>query len=127
MASLEYLRECMERDLEIMEDKTKPDDIRAAARARFWHCEKRAGTMERNGATEDSPGVFLIGYSEEQFFRKPRKTELAAIDLKAKKAETDRKAYGELVMQKWDDVEHADKRKMLDHKAEIQIAAREKL
>lgn len=47
MASLEYLQEEMQRALEVMDDNTKPANIRHAARSRFWHCEKRVGTMLR--------------------------------------------------------------------------------
>lgn len=64
MASLEYLREEMASALAIMDDKSKPTEVRRAARARFWHCEKRVGTMERGGFTEDDPGHFMPGYSE---------------------------------------------------------------
>jgi hypothetical protein len=50
--------------LAIMDDKSKPPEVRRAARARFWHCEKRVGTMERGGYTEDDPGHYMLGYSE---------------------------------------------------------------
>jgi len=64
MASLEFLRDQMEHDLAVMDDKSKPFEVRRAARARFWHCEKRVGAMERGGFTHDEPGHHLIGYSE---------------------------------------------------------------
>lgn len=64
MASLEYLREMMAADLAIMDDTSKPSEVRRAARSRFWHCEKRAGAMERAGLSDDEPGHILTGYSE---------------------------------------------------------------
>lgn len=67
MASLDYLREEMQRAAEIMDDQSKPFTVRHAARSRFWHCEKRVGTMVRGGFTEDDPGHYLIGYSEIAF------------------------------------------------------------
>lgn len=64
MASLDYLREEMASALAIMDDTSKPSHVRNAARSRFWHCEKRAGAMERGGFTNDEPGHMLLGYSE---------------------------------------------------------------
>jgi hypothetical protein len=49
------------------------------------------------------------------------------IDIKVAKAARERAKYADLVMKVWDDWEHADKREMLDRKAEVQITAREKL
>lgn len=49
------------------------------------------------------------------------------VDLKAAKKEQERKRYADLVMQKFNDFEHADKREFLDRKAEVQIKARETL
>jgi hypothetical protein len=53
--------------------------------------------------------------------------ESPVIDLKAAKAERERKCYAALVLQKFSDMEHADKRAFLDRKAEVEIAARERL
>lgn len=39
----------------------------------------------------------------------------------------EKERYDRLVLQTWDDVEHADKRQMLDRKADVQIKARERL
>lgn len=78
MASLEYLREEMARAAEIMDDTSKPFDVRRAARSRFWHCEKRVGTMERGGLTDDEPGTFMLGYSEIGIADRPSK--LAAVE-----------------------------------------------
>lgn len=39
----------------------------------------------------------------------------------------DKQRYADLVMQTFRDAEHADRRKFLDRKAEVQIAARERL
>lgn len=64
MASLEYLQECMADALRRMDDPARPAHERRAARSMFWHCEKRVGTMERGGFTEDDPGHFMMGYSE---------------------------------------------------------------
>lgn len=72
MASLDYLREEMASALAVMEDTSKPSETRRAARARFWHCEKRVGTMERGGRTEDDPGHILLGYSELGYSRAPK-------------------------------------------------------
>jgi hypothetical protein len=47
--------------------------------------------------------------------------------MKEAKARIEKKRYAALVMQTWDDMEHAEKREMLDRKAEVQIAARERL
>lgn len=74
MASLDYLREEMAAALAIMDDTSKPSHERNAARSRFWHCEKRAGAMERGGFTEDEPGHMLIGYSEIGIPSVPKKT-----------------------------------------------------
>jgi hypothetical protein len=54
-------------------------------------------------------------------------SEPVVLDLAAAKAERDRKRYAALVMKAWDDQEHAEKRAFLDRKAEVQIAARERL
>lgn len=76
MASLEYLREEMAAAFVAMDDKSKPSEYRRAARARFWHLEKRVGTMERGGLEEDNgedwnpvtpAGWPLLGYSETGF------------------------------------------------------------
>ena len=73
MASLEYLREEMASALAIMDDTSNPSHVRNAARSRFWHCEKRVGTMVRGGLTEDDPGHFMLGYSELGFASAPKK------------------------------------------------------
>lgn len=49
------------------------------------------------------------------------------INLAEAKKRREREAYSRLVMKAWDDMEHADKRKVLDLKAETQIKARERL
>jgi hypothetical protein len=49
------------------------------------------------------------------------------VDIKVIKKQRDKDRYAELVLKAWDDQEHADKRKILDLKAEMQIAARERL
>lgn len=67
MASLFYLREEMESAYRIMNDKTKPFNVRRAARHRWHHCMIRVGTMERGGFDEDEPGHYLRGYGEEGF------------------------------------------------------------
>lgn len=64
MASLEFLQECMEQARLAMDDPKRPSNVRRAARSRFWHCEKRVGTLLRSGRTEDEPGHYMIGYSE---------------------------------------------------------------
>lgn len=101
MASLEYLRECMEGARLRMDDPTRPAEERRAARAMFWHCEKRVGAMVRGGFTEDDPGHFMLGYSE-LGYSSPAKRQPAPT------TEEQRRAY-------------------LDRKAEVQIAAREAL
>lgn len=76
MASLDYLQEEMQRAFEVMDDRAKPAHIRNAARARFWHCKKRVGTMQRGGLTHDEPGYLLIGYSEQQFYRDSKRKDV---------------------------------------------------
>lgn len=49
------------------------------------------------------------------------------INLADAKKRRDREAYNRLVMQTFDNMEHADKREVLDRKAEVQIKARERL
>jgi hypothetical protein len=49
------------------------------------------------------------------------------VDLKAAKKEQERKRYAALVLKTFDEFEHADKREVLDRKAEVQIKARERL
>lgn len=49
------------------------------------------------------------------------------ISLADAKKKREREAYNRLVLKAWDDMEHADKRKVLDLKAETQIKARERL
>jgi hypothetical protein len=49
------------------------------------------------------------------------------ISLAEAKAEKERKAYAALVLSTFDQFEHDDKRDQLDRKAEVQIAARERL
>jgi len=49
------------------------------------------------------------------------------ISLADAKRKRGREAYSRLVLQKFDEMEHADKRKVLDMKAEVQIKARERL
>jgi hypothetical protein len=49
------------------------------------------------------------------------------VSLADAKKKREREAYNRLVLQKFDEMEHADKRKVLDHKAEVQIKARERL
>lgn len=78
MASLEYLREEMASALAIMDDKSKPSEVRRAARARFWHCEKRVGAMERGGFSEDDPGHYMLGYSEIGYSKAKPKTSPAS-------------------------------------------------
>lgn len=48
-------------------------------------------------------------------------------DLAAAKKERERKQYAALVLKVFDEMRHADKRVALDRKAEVQIAARERL
>lgn len=105
MASLDYLREEMQRAFEIMDDMSRPSEVRRAARSRFWHCEKRVGAMERGGRTEDEPGHYLLGYSETGF----------APSSRAGHKEESSKTYAE------------QRREYLDQKTEVQIAARERL
>lgn len=49
------------------------------------------------------------------------------VDFKAARKERERRRYADLVMKTFSDMEHADKRAVLDRKAEVQIAARERL
>lgn len=49
------------------------------------------------------------------------------ISLAEAKKKREREAYNRLVLQKFDEFEHADKREFLDKKSEIQIKARERL
>jgi hypothetical protein len=49
------------------------------------------------------------------------------IDLKEVRKQKEHEAYNRLVLQAFDEMEHADKRKVLDLKAEVQIKARERL
>lgn len=51
----------------------------------------------------------------------------AVVNLASAKQARDRTRYAALVMKVWDDMEHADRRVFLDRKAEVQIAARERL
>lgn len=53
-------------------------------------------------------------------------TAKVAILSEAKKAKEDEN-YNRLVLKAFDDMEHHDKRQILDKKAEVQIAARERL
>lgn len=107
MVSLDYLKEMMERDLAVMDDPTQPAEIRRVARNRFWHCEKRAGAMERSGRTEGDPGHFLIGYGE--------------IDTVRHGGSKDKE------MRFPKDAQMDARREYLDRKSEVQIAARETL
>jgi hypothetical protein len=102
MAHIDFLRDQMERDLAVMDDHSKPFDVRRAARSRFWHCEKRVGAMERAGLTEDEPGHYLVGYSEIGFgpTQKGKRAALTPDD---------------------------QRRELNDRRTEVQIAAREKL
>lgn len=49
------------------------------------------------------------------------------INLAAAKKKREREAYNRLVLKAWDDMDHEDKRKVLDLKAEVQIKARGQL
>lgn len=49
------------------------------------------------------------------------------IDLAELRRRRERERYAALVMKAWDDQEHAAKRDHLDRKAEVQIAARERI
>jgi hypothetical protein len=49
------------------------------------------------------------------------------IDLGAAKKERERKHYAALILRAYDDIEHADKREVLDRQAQMQIKARERL
>lgn len=49
------------------------------------------------------------------------------INLADAKKKREREAYNRLVLQTFDKMAHADKRKTLDLKAEVQIKARERL
>lgn len=49
------------------------------------------------------------------------------ISLADAKKRKEREAYSRLVLKAWDDMEHADKRQVLDRKAEVQIRSRERL
>ena len=49
------------------------------------------------------------------------------VDLKEVRKQKERDAYNRLVLQKFAEMEHADKRKVLDLKSEVQIKARERL
>lgn len=49
------------------------------------------------------------------------------ISLADAKKKKEREAYSRLVLNAWDDMDHRDKRKVLDLKAEVQIKARERL
>lgn len=64
MASLEYMREVMNEARRIADDRSQPAHVRHAADARFWHCVKRFGTMERGGLTHDEPGHYMKGYRD---------------------------------------------------------------
>lgn len=48
-------------------------------------------------------------------------------DIKQFKKRREREKYNALVLAAYDALEHADKRAMLDQKAEVQIKARERL
>ena len=49
------------------------------------------------------------------------------VSLSETKKAVERKRYAALVMAAYDDMEHADKRAMLDRRAKVQIEARERL
>lgn len=49
------------------------------------------------------------------------------VDLAATKKRRERERYNALVLKTFKDMEHADKRELLDQKAEIQIKGRERL
>jgi hypothetical protein len=49
------------------------------------------------------------------------------VSLAEAKKKREREAYKRLVLKAWDDMDHEDKRKVLDLKAEVQIKAREQL
>lgn len=49
------------------------------------------------------------------------------ISLADTKKKREREAYNRLVLKVWDNMDHEDKRKVLDLKTEVQIKAREKL
>ena len=49
------------------------------------------------------------------------------VSLADAKKRKEREAYNRLVLRKFDEMEHDNKRKILDLKAEVQIKAREKL
>lgn len=48
-------------------------------------------------------------------------------DLKVARDARKREEYNRLVLKTWDDMEHDDKRAMLDRRAEVQIKNRERL
>lgn len=102
MASLEYLREEMQRAREMMDDPNQPSTIRHASRNRFWHCYRRVGAMERGGLTHDEPGHFMLGYSEQGYSGKKR---------------------SQLPLPATPD----NRREHIDRKTEVQIASRERL
>ncbi len=49
------------------------------------------------------------------------------VDMNAARKKRERKRYADLVMKTYCDMDHADKRAFLDRKADVQIAARERL
>lgn len=49
------------------------------------------------------------------------------VDLKSARTELVRKAYSNLVLGAFDDLEHADKREFLDRKAAVENASRQRL
>jgi hypothetical protein len=51
----------------------------------------------------------------------------SVVNLADAKKERKRKKYADLVMKVFNEMEHADKRAVLDKAAEVQIAARERL
>lgn len=108
MASLEYLRDEMNRARQMADDKSLPAHVRHASDARFWHCVKRVGAMERGGFAEDDPGHFLVGFREEESARAAKRS------LRTQPA-------APLVS------EGEHRRRLMDRRSEVQIAARERL
>jgi hypothetical protein len=56
-----------------------------------------------------------------------REEKPAVVDLAAQRRRREKERYTDLVLKAYDDLDHADKREILDRKGEVQIKARETL
>lgn len=135
MASREFWEDQMRSAMEIMDDKSKPPMVRYNARARFRHCINMLGPLEgpkEVAPREVSDGHYLVGYNEiaqwEEDKRRANARDAARVSSMADhKKQRNKQKYADLVMDKFQQQERADKRAVAEQRAAVQIKAREAL